>query len=374
MFEITNILRDVDMAVNYLEMADLISLLAVEDSDFNNRINSFGSDIKNKIENAALYLYHKENKDINEIKFLNKYNKNILESINSDIKNVLNSKYCFNILSQESSKCNNDEDIIKIFNMSLKNLFNKLDEELERISNKLLNGIELSSDEKQFYENYILFTVTNQIIYDEDNAEILKYFNKYPITDIESPKNRQLYLIFMVLNNVSLLGKTICLAFNDDINVNNNKIVTFGRIGKLPDGRSIIEINNTDLYNIKNDYEFYWLIFVLLHELGHFNQDINYDKYSDFEKNRMDMENKLRNVEPDFYSKYHNNFFIEQDADMYAVKRLLKEFDSISDALNICNKKVLQLEKVYNEDSDFYNLELEKYHEYMNNNSAPVVK
>ena len=98
MFEITNILRDVDMAVNYLEMADLISLLAVEDSDFNNRINSFGSDIKNKIENAALYLYHKENKDINEIKFLNKYNKNILESINSDIKNVLNSKYCFNIL------------------------------------------------------------------------------------------------------------------------------------------------------------------------------------------------------------------------------------------------------------------------------------
>ena len=372
MFGINSLLKDVNGMIDYYEMLEFISFLVNEDAGFDKRINNLDNYMKEKMENAALYLYYKVDKTIIDIEFLNKYNKHILKLINNDIKNVLNNNYCYNILSLDYNKCDSDEDIIKIFNMSFKKIFNKLDNELDKISNKLLSGIELSDDEKIFYENNILFTVSNQIIYNEDNDEILKYFNKYPINNIEKPKNRKLYLVHMILKNSDLLGENICITFNDDIEVDNNKVVTFGRIGKLPDGRSIIEINNTDIYNIKNDYEFYQLIFTLLHELGHLNQDVNYDKYSDYDKKRMDMENKLRNIDSDFYLNYHDNFFIEQDANMYAIKRMLNEFNDNYETLNICRKKAIQLEKVYNEDNEFCKLEREEYNKriygYSNNN------
>ena len=325
MFGINKVLKNTDWMINYYEISDLISSLVTQDSRFDKIINNLNNEIKDKIENAALYLWYKKDKTNNENEFLKKYNKYILNQINVDIKNILNNKYCFSILGVEFNNCVSNEEIIKTFNMSFNELFIKLDNELEKISNKILAGIKLSVDEKKFYENNILFTVTNQIIFNEDNAEILKYFNDYPINDIDSPKNRQLYLVYMILKNVNSLGETICLTFNDDINIDSKKIVTFGRIGKLPDGRSIIEINNTDIYSIKNDYDFYHLIFILMHELGHFNQDVNYDKYSVEDKKRINMENKLRKIDSGFYLKYHNNFFIEQDANMYAVKYLLKK-------------------------------------------------
>lgn len=374
MFGINKVLKNTDWMINYYEISDLISSLVTQDSRFDKIINNLNNEIKDKIENAALYLWYKKDKTNNENEFLKKYNKYILNQINVDIKNILNNKYCFSILGVEFNNCVSNEEIIKTFNMSFNELFIKLDNELEKISNKILAGIKLSVDEKKFYENNILFTVTNQIIFNEDNAEILKYFNDYPINDIDSPKNRQLYLVYMILKNVNSLGETICLTFNDDINIDSKKIVTFGRIGKLPDGRSIIEINNTDIYSIKNDYDFYHLIFILMHELGHFNQDVNYDKYSVEDKKRINMENKLRKIDSDFYLKYHNNFFIEQDANMYAVKYLLKKFDSISDVLIICKKELLKLEKVYSEDTNFYKLELEKYNKVMNNNDGLMVK
>ena len=368
MLGINKVVKDTSCMIDYYEISDLLFSVVTDGSNFDKKISNFNNDMQDKIQNSALYLYYKEDKTINEIKFINKYNEYILKNINSDIKNVLNNKYCFNILSKEISNCNSDEDIIKIFDMSFKNLFDKLDRELDKICNKFLNGIELSIDEKKFYENNILFTVKNQIIFNEDNEEILKYFNKYEIKNLDSLKNRQLYLVFVILKNVKLLGETICLTFNDDINIDDNNTVTFGRIGKLPDGRPIIEINNTDIYNIKNDYEFYKLIFVLLHELGHFNQDVNYNKYSDSEKKRIDMENKLRNIDPNFYSEYHDNFFIEQDANMYAVKQLLKEFGNISHVLNICKKKLLKLKKQYSEDCKFYELECNEYNKFTNCN------
>ena len=174
MFGINKVVKDTSCMIDYYEIRDLLFSVVTDGSNFDKKISNFNNDMQDKIQNSALYLYYKEDKTINEIKFINKYNEYILKNINSDIKNVLNNKYCFNILSKEISNCNSDEDIIKIFDMSFKNLFDKLDRELDKIYNKFLNGIELSIDEKKFYENNILFTVKNQIIFNEDNEEILK--------------------------------------------------------------------------------------------------------------------------------------------------------------------------------------------------------
>ena len=88
------------------------------------------------------------------------------------------------------------------------------------------------------------------------------------------------------------IGGEVCVSFEEDEEIKNN-CITSGEFGKLPDGRYVIFIYDMDLYSIKNNKEFYRKVFTVMHELGHLNQDINYNAYGEAEKHRMNIEKEL---------------------------------------------------------------------------------
>lgn len=357
MFGINDVIKKTDLLLDYFEVKDLIEKISNEDNDF--EFESLESKVLNKIESSTLYLYEKKDKNNDEINFLKKYNKYISKLVEKDIKYAMNNDYCYNILyTMYDNDCSSD-DIIDAFNSTLNSIFDKLNNELEKIENKILKGCELSSCEKNFFENNVLFVVNKELIEYSDNEIILKYFDKFQF-DFDNYKNRQLYLIWIILKITAEFGKKICIIFDDSIEIEKNKYLTSGHIGKLPDGRRVIKINNTSIYNIKYNYDFYNLLFVVFHELGHLNQDVNFDKYSDNSKKIINMENELKNLNRDFYLENHDKFFIEKDASFYAAKKLLQEFPTEKDVLNIYRKKISKL-LGGDTDKDFYKVEIEMY-------------
>ena len=85
--------------------------------------------------------------------------------------------------------------------------------------------------------------------------------------------------------------------------------------------------------------------------------------YSKSDKKIIDIEKYLINNNEEFYNNNHDSFFVEIDANMYAVKRMLNEFSN-KEALDICKKKVDMLNKVYNDD-EFIKLEYEVYNDIL---------
>lgn len=343
MFETSDILDNSDNMVDYYELKDTLLY-----ADFSRL------DIKNKkMENAMIYLYNKSDKSSIEIDMLNKYNNYILKLVDNNKLNIMNNKYfrtIFRLEYQNNSDC--------VLGINMEDLTNILDDILDSIENKINNSIELSNLEKSFYQNSIIFFSCNSYIDSSDINTIVNYFNKCPVVDLKDADSRKLFLISMIARNIKDIGCRVCISFNKHLEISNGN-VTFGHFGKLADGRYLLEVNNVNDYNIKDDKDFYKVIFVLLHELGHLNQDINYEKYSEDDKKRINIEKYLINNNKDFYDNNHDSFFVEIDANMYAVKRMLNEFSNKA-ALDLCKKKVDMLDKVYKDDA-FIKLEYELY-------------
>ena len=365
MFGINNVLHKSDRMLNYYEIQDIIDkLVKLDDIKTTDAINNLETKIQKKLENAMIYLYDKKDKTKDELILLDKYNNYVLNEINKDGKKIMNNSYfsfVLSIIEQSDNKTvlgKNLDDIINIF-----------DNELDNISKKILNDKILSKEEQEFYENSTIFIAINSFIDSSDIQEINCYFNNYPVKNLDDNKNKQLFILFLLCKNIVEIGGNVCIKFNDDLEIDSNKFVTFGNFGRLADGRYLLEINDIDSYNLNDDSEFYRLIFTIFHELGHLNQDINYDKYSNDDKRRMDVEKVFLNQDRDFYIKHHDNFFVEQDANMYAIKILLNEFGEIKEVLDICKKKLKSLESVYNQDIEFSKLEYELYNSIENFNN-----
>lgn len=122
------------------------------------------------------------------------------------------------------------------------------------------------------------------------------------------------------------------------------------------------------LYSIKSNKDFYRKVYTVMHELGHLNQDINYDNYGEAEKNRMSMEKELMNKKREFYNQNHDNFYVEIDADMYAIEKIVDDFKNVKDACSICLEKIKKVKGILKSDSDFMKLETEKYREMKEQN------
>ena len=345
MFEISDILDNTDNMLEFYELKDIL---------LNNGFNNIDS---GKLESAMIYLYSKSDKSSNEVDVLNKYNNYILNLVNSNKFNIVNSKYFRTIFSIDYQ---NNSDYVLGFN--IEELIGFLDDNLKSIENKIINNVELSSLEKTFYQNSLMFFACNTFIDSSDIDFIVNYFDKYPIGDLKNIDNRKLFLMSMIARNIKDIGGCVCISFNKHLEIIDSS-VTLGHFGKMIDGRYLLEVNNINDYNISDDKNFYEVIFVLLHELGHLNQDINYTKYNEDDKKIIDIEKYLINNNEEFYNNNHDSFFVEIDANMYAVKRMLNEFSN-KEALDICKKKVDMLNKVYNDD-EFIKLEYEVYNDIL---------
>ena len=359
MFGVNNLLRKTDLKLAYLEQRDFLnSLSSKTDEEF---VDAIEKNDKEKNELAFTYLKDKENLSDNDDVILNKYNNHILDLMNNDIKSAMNNTYFVSLLSNADI---NDKEIL---GMRVDDVIEKIYQNVDMIFAKIKNGEEISDIENEFCKNALLYAVVYHYIDNEDINEINDYFTKYKVTNFDDVKNKQLYLLGLATKYIVDIGGEVCVSFEEDEEIKNN-CITSGEFGKLPDGRYVIFIYDMDLYSIKNNKEFYRKVFTVMHELGHLNQDINYNAYGEAEKHRMNIEKELINKEKEFYNQNHDNFYVEIDADMYAIDKIADDFGDVKEACSICLEKIRKVKSVLKNDSRFMMLETEKYREMKEQN------
>ena len=219
MFGISDILDNIDNKLDYYELKDFLLY-----SGFNNIDGS-------KLENAISYLYNKPDKSSCEVDVLNKYNKYVINLVHNNKLNIINNKYFRTIFSIEYK--NNSDSVLGI---NMEDLTSMLDDNIDIIENEINNSIELSNLEKSFYQNSIIFFSCNSYIDSGDIDTLVKYFNMYPVGDLNNVDNRKLFLISMIVRNIKDIGGCVCILFNEHLEINNGN-VTYGNFGKMSDGR-----------------------------------------------------------------------------------------------------------------------------------------
>ena len=190
-------------------------------------------------------------------------------------------------------------------------------------------------------------------------SDIKDYFKKYPISDLNSPRNRQLYLLYILSSRMLEFNCNSAIQFYEDSITNSNKNQVLGSFYKTEDGIAFIRINNVDIYNMKTDKEFLEKIFTIFHELGHFRQNNMPEQYENNQE-IIDMEKEIMKNNRQFYNKYHDSFFIERDADNYAIEEMMNEFwDKYPEIVSSIINKELRRKRI--PPSKFIVMEIEEY-------------
>ena len=79
------------------------------------------------------------------------------------------------------------------------------------------------------------------------------------------------------------------------------------------------------------------------------------------------MEKYFINNEKEFYMQNHHSFFMEIDAEMFAIKCMMNEFGSIKEVYNICLEKLIKTNSILDKDAIFNNIEKQRYNAIHNN-------
>lgn len=363
--EIKDLLRKTDRQIDYYENYNFYKDMSkIEDMDYFIKVMDSKNSNKLKIENGIIWMSLKEDKEDFEIMFLKKYTKYLEMVLENDIREYYNNSYCSYLFENFWNSLKTEEDF-----KSKKFINGKSFEEIDTLISNKYNEIierfykeeEISDEDKKFLEETFLITVYNDAIFKELDGEedlmidIVKYFKKYPIENINTPRKRQLYLLYLLSSKMLELPNNNAIQFYESF---DKKVL--GSYSKNKDGIAIIRINDLDIYNITTEKEFLEKIFTIFHELGHYKQDIEYDQYTDDIKRIITIEKYLAENDREFYNKYHDSFVLEKDADNYATIEIIKEFGKKHPKLvsNIIERKQ-KTKKI--DSSEFYNIELEEY-------------
>ena len=141
-----------------------------------------------------------------------------------------------------------------------------------------------------------------------------------------------------------------------NIKENEDKELSHGSLCSVPsdDGNKIFIIT---LYGITeekimdNDF-FVAKLFTMYHEIGHLNLEVNKDDYDEKQNQIFDIENKIIEVYKNFYNKYHDDFFIEKEANSFAINNLRNDFDNVS-VQKICDFMSSKLIDSLNRNSEY---------------------
>lgn len=234
---------------------------------------------------------------------------------------------------------------------------------------KIDNSIELTNKEKEFIENYFLSFSSNNFTL--PTSDILKYFEKYPIQNLDSFKNKKLYLLYICSKKVTELGMKCNIHFDGKEDIEDK---CEGYFAPLDDGTMLININAIASYVLKDDESFFEQIFTIYHEIGHLKQKINKERFENEVKQVFDMEDVIRRENHDFYVKYHDHFFKEKNADEFATEELEKDFKDNKIVQELCDKEKNKLMELYKYNIKFLNLLFEEYNKIQSNSSDSEAK
>lgn len=377
--KIKDLFRKIDRQIAYYEATDFYKE-ASKIKDINNftvKINDKKE--KEKIEEGLLYLkiYKNENeiKDY-EKKFLDKYQKYLEIKLKIDVREYMNNKYCQYLYIEAWNNLEKGQDREKAFidGRILRDIEDLIIDKTNELIAKIKSNISLDKKDKRFLEENFLTMAESSAVFKGTEEEkdimydIVTYFKKYPITNLNSPKNIQLSILSELSKEMIKIPIDSAIMFSVDsiYDVDGTRIL--GSFGYLEDKTPYIRINELDTYLLNSIEDFLKRMFTVFHELGHFIQKAEFDKYDVKHKKIINIEKVLMNNNRSFYSKYYDNFFIERDADKYAIERINKSYGK--KYKDIVEKIISKKEKrIRIDEKAFFELEVAEYEKIMHKNS-----
>lgn len=389
-FNLKHFIKDIEAKIPYLENLDFYKKMSeISDITQFSEMMDLQNDKKTGIEQGIIYMSSKEKLEDFEIKFLDKYHKYIISNIEKDVRVYHTNKYCSYLVSSLWDRLYSKEEIdtsteeksniIKFINGKTLNQINELlVEKHEQLLENIRNNEEIDKNDKDFLEEFYLSIVYDRTVYKEYDGDkdvmydIVDYFDKYPVNDINSPRNKQLHLLSILSKRMIEIPKNCAIQFQNENIYNEDGKETFGSFGRFENsGIYCIEINALDTYNLQTEQDFLEKIFTLFHEFGHFIQEIRIEDYVDEIKELILMEKSILKHNRDFYNKYHDSFFVEKDADNYAIIEIISEYGEKYPELVY---KIVSSEQNRKRiaDDEFYSLELEEYNNIIKNEENKI--
>lgn len=326
--KVNEILRNTDRLINFYENENLYKNLSNISNfdDFCKYVSKFDND--NNFINGIIEIYNNAEKKSWCRLFIDKYNLYLTKKLEDDCRDYYNNNY---VLFLFIDKCLNTSDneyegAIFFNGKKMVDIDNILIDKYNYLISRMNNKEKLDTNDKKFIEQTFLchaFYSSIYKMYDGNKDmmyDIVSYFNKYPINDLSDLKNKQLMLLSIISNNLIKINSNCGFQFSNEII--DDSLGEF----YLEDDIPIIKINALDIYDIQSNLQFVKKIYTIYHEIGHFMQKINESSYDLSIQQIFKMESELVKSSMDFYHKYHDNFFVERDADYYAMRKLRNNF------------------------------------------------
>ena len=334
--EIKEVLRDIDGQLAYYECIDFLkSMSKVSDINYFIQVMERQEELKSRIEGCLIYLVSKKELEDFEKVFLDKYYNYLSYILEKDVREYYNNKYCsylYSNLWNNLTLQDNPNDVKFINGKSLSQIDDLLVDKHNQLMKKIRGGEELDGGDRNFLEESFLSMAYDSIVYKEIDGEkdlmydIVDYFAKYPINDISNERNRQLYILLFLSRRMTQMSSNCAIKFTSE-RVIEDETEVLGCFGMIEDdGVPCLKVNCLDVYDLKTEREFLRKMFTVFHELGHFMQHIEINEFNDDVKKIILMEIDLVRTHRSFYAKYHDSFFIERDADNYAITEIIKEY------------------------------------------------
>lgn len=333
---------------------------------------------KEEIEEAIIGLELREEISEEEKNFLNKYKSFVMNKSSKNNMEYLNNNYLSFLYHREFEKIVKDSNYDSQINQkSIWDIYQELCDKFNEISAKLKNNTELTNEEHKFFKKFVLSTVLYDTInkkYEGENDimyDVVEYFDKYPITKFDNVENRQLYILYNLSKQLLQIDVDSVVTF--DRYHDEKDIRSEGFFKKLDDGRYQINISNLDDIYLKDEKTMYESLFTVFHELGHLIQEINKDSYPKEIQELFERERYIVNNDNDFYKRYHDSFYLEKDADMFALNKILGLFkdEKPNIIMNLINKYESKKRIDF---PDFYNMVFQRYNQLFANQEKNSVK
>ena len=310
-----------------------------DDKELYDRLDEITKTEKEDFEDAIIGYTLRPNLSDDIVSFLNKYMSYIKEKSKNNVMEYLNNNYLNYIYHIELEKelyGNKDETKFYLESMetqykddsiinssTVSNICDDVTAAYKNTISKLERNEELSTEEQEFVKNFFLSIAF--LTYIDNNPQkrnLMKdidlFFNKYPITiaDTSSLKNKQLYIIKCLVNELNKFNIGIRLSFNRYYN--NDNIRTDGYFAPVSSGEYLIHLDNMGLLNLGEEADLATTLHTTFHEIGHLHQQIYIDQYSSDIQKKFKMEAYIREKDNRFYMTYHDNFYSEIYANKYA--------------------------------------------------------
>ena len=358
---VNDILRKTDRLLNFYENQNIyIELSKIESIDeFCEYVSKFNYD--SNFINGIIEIDSRIKIDDWADKFIKKYHIYLKGKLDIDCREYYNNEYCWNLYLEQCLKTSDDDFEKAVFfnGKKLKKIDSILNTVYLQLINRLNRNSDLSYKDKKFLEqSFLCYAYYNRIYKDspfEMMRSIVLYFKKYPISDFNKPRNNQLFLINKISEELLKADNNCAFEFSMEMNDDN-----LGNFYHTEEGIPVLEINAADIYDVDSDYTFVRKNFTIFHEIAHFIQDVNPESYNSVMQEIIKIEKQLILFDREFYENNHDDFFIERDADLYAMKRIKEDFGKIypEEVLSILKSRDVFKRK---DISEFYKMEVKRY-------------